>query len=470
MSAASGADDLLAGLLAAKERRAGLRRELSAGGQVLVSLTLNVPGWPKSDAVIGEAFELVRRGLVRFLAARQVLLNPTCVHQARDAAGDFFLAALAEPALAARDLKAVTEAFEASHPLGRLVDVDVTGPDGALVSSGKAKPCFLCPDVPAVVCMRRGAHDPVQVRRVVTGRIQDFLDAARRETVCRRLAQEAARAMLREIAHTPKPGLVDRLDRGCHADMDFVTFLDSSAALAVHFFDLAAAGFDGAARPVGELLPEARVLGMTVEKAMFAATGGVNTHKGLVFLMGLALAVAGRVIRQVGWFDREAFARGCREMCSGLVERELTGTAVQSTHGEAVFRRFGRGGARAEAEGGFPMALEVGLPALAAAAPDGLGHLGDEAGQAALDAALYAILAVNQDTNVLHRGGAEALEGLQTRAAAVRDASTPEARTAALAEAQAFAASRCISPGGAGDLLAVTLFLHFASRAFPRGV
>jgi len=464
----------LEAVLDARERRTALRQDLVTGGRVLISLSLNIPGWPKTDPLFTEVFGRVRGELTRFLAAHLLYLDPGRLHDHVDAAGDFFLAALRLPGPPAGDVKQITERFEARHPLGRIIDVDVSTSSGEPVSSCRAKPCLLCPDRPAIVCMREGTHPTDELRGVVRTRMTAYLNTLRRESVCRRLAAAATRAMLYEVAHTPKPGLVDRAGAGSHDDMDFFTFLDSSAAISGSFFDLATLGYDKGSERLDQLLPELRVQGLAMEQAMFAATGNVNTQRGLIFLLALALVAAGRALAEASAFSPGRFREIVRTMCAGMVERELGPLAepgrVATTHGASVFQRFGLplgGGVRAEAEAGFPTVFEAGLPALEAEASTGLPHRGDPEMQATLDAALYALIAVNPDSNVLHRGGGEALAGLQQRASAIRVATQPTARSAERAELFDFVARHRLSPGGSADLLALTLFLYFVKRLFP---
>ncbi|UJX42148.1 triphosphoribosyl-dephospho-CoA synthase [Desulfovibrio sp. JY] len=475
--------DPLTQVLAAREGRAALRRSFASGRRVLVSLSFNVPGWPKSDLLMRAAFDKVVDELTRYLAAHRMQVDKRSVLVRTDATGDFFLCALTEETADPGEVKQVAERFEGEHPLGRLLDVDVADQTGAPVVSGKSKPCLLCPDRPAVLCMRERRHPPAALRDVLWRRARAYLDAQWRETVCRALAQGALRAMLYEVSHTPKPGLVDRSEESCHRDMDYFSFLDSSAALAGFHYALAAAGYDfqDEGGDLGTMLPRLRLIGLDMEKAMFEATGGVNTHKGLIFLMSLALFAAGAVLRRDGVFEQERFRDVLRGLCRGMVARELGKAALPEpavrageTHGEAVYRkwrgRFG-GGARAEAEAGFPMVFETGLPALESVLSGRpLASCGRERLRAALDAALYALMAVSPDTNVLHRGGAEALLGMQARAAAVRDSRDAVQRRAALKELFAYVTGRSLSPGGSGDLLTITLFVHLAREAFGRGL
>jgi triphosphoribosyl-dephospho-CoA synthase len=127
-----------------------------------------------------------------------------------------------------------------------------------------------------------------------------------------------------------------------------------------------------------------------------------------------------------------------------------------SRRGTNALRQFGAGGARAQAAAGFPIALEVGLPALR------LGRsLAPEDPEAARVQSFFAILASMEDTNLLHRGGAAGLRYAQEEAAGflrLGGVGRADWRERAAAVHRAFVA-RHLSPGGCADLLAIALFL-----------
>ena len=123
------------------------------------------------------------------------------------------------------------------------------------------------------------------------------------------MARTALKSLLYEVSVTPKPGLVDRDNPGAHGDMDYYSFIDSAAALAPYFSRCAALGRDSLCEP-GEVLTRLRPLGLEAEEAMKQATGGANTHKGLIFSLGILCAAAGRL------GDVVADATACRNVCS----------------------------------------------------------------------------------------------------------------------------------------------------------
>ncbi|WP_284211936.1 triphosphoribosyl-dephospho-CoA synthase, partial [Methylobacterium brachythecii] len=95
------------------------------------------------------------------------------------------------------------------------------------------------------------------------------------------IARCAVEALRLELDTYPKPGLVSLVDSGSHDDMDAATFKASAAALEPYFCELAEAG----ARGLG--MDGLRRIGLAAEAAMLAATGGVNTHRGAIFGLGL---------------------------------------------------------------------------------------------------------------------------------------------------------------------------------------
>ncbi len=250
-----------------------------------------------------------------------------------------------------------------------------------------------------------------------------------------------------EIATYPKPGLVSPVDTGAHADMDALMMDRSADALEPFFARLAEAGAAGAG------MDRLRAIGMEAEVAMMAATGGVNTHRGAIFGMGLLCAAAG--------FRAAYGAPGTL----GAIVAQRWGTEIARgpvplySHGSTVARRHASGGARAEAAAGFRSLYRIALPALAAAR-----DLTTDP-EACRVHALMALIVDVDDTNLLYRGGSEGLAFAQMRARAFLNAGGVGAidwRGAAIALHHDFTARR-LSPGGCADLLAMALFVEITT-------
>ncbi|WP_208948489.1 triphosphoribosyl-dephospho-CoA synthase [Segnochrobactrum spirostomi] len=262
------------------------------------------------------------------------------------------------------------------------------------------------------------------------------------------IAAVAVTVLRAELAAWPKPGLVSHVDRGSHRDMDAGTLRASIDALHPFFIELAAAG----GRAAG--METLRAIGLRAEAAMLAATGGINTHRGAIFGLGLLTAAAGDVA------VRRADGSLLAATCLGGVVATRWGPAIagapvpDGSHGAGVLRRHGAGGARAEAVGGFRSVYGIGLPALREGR-----RLAGEAGAAIQ--ACFALIAGVVDTNLLHRGGADGARFAATTAAGFLaaggvGASDWQAQAAAI---HAAFVARNLSPGGCADLLAMTLFV-----------
>jgi len=260
------------------------------------------------------------------------------------------------------------------------------------------------------------------------------------------VAAWAVRCLLLELETWPKPGLVSHVDTGSHHDMDADTFHRSAAAIEPHFVAMVAAG--QRCSGMGQL----RTIGLEAETAMLAATGGVNTHRGAIFGLGLLCAAAGA----------RASGAVSPSLSLGAVVTQLWGHEIINgpvtlhSNGQTVRRRYGAGGASSEAVQGFPSIYNVGLPALQ------LGRqLAPGDSEAARVQACFALIAVLEDTNLLHRGGSAGLGFAQTIAHAFIErggVGRPAWGAQAHMVHQAFTA-RKLSPGGSADLLAMTLFV-----------
>lgn len=256
-----------------------------------------------------------------------------------------------------------------------------------------------------------------------------------------------AEACLRQEVDTwPKPGLVSHVDTGSHDDMTATTFYDSAVAIAPFLGALFDAGAAGAA------LPELQRIGMQAERAMLAATHGVNTHRGAVFGMGLLCAAAGA--RNSG---RASSASTLGQVVKDRWSRQLlTADRPTQSHGALVARRYGCTGAREEAAFGFPgiyrHALPVlGDPSFAATDPESIRVQ-----------VCFSLMANTQDTNLVHRGGLAGLRFAQRAARRFLQAGGilhPQWRQHAAAIHASFVA-RHLSAGGCADLLAMSLFVQ----------
>ena len=254
-----------------------------------------------------------------------------------------------------------------------------------------------------------------------------------------RIAALARQALEREVLLTPKPGLVDACNSGAHKDMDKDTFLRSAAALEPWFRCMAERGRASLSETPQQLLSALRPMGMEAEQEMYAATEGVNTHKGALFSIGLLCAACGRLQMMEQPLTVENLCTLAAQMTEGITQREMQ---AADTHGLQVHAVYGVKGVRGEAESGFASVRELALPLLHQ--PEGEYK------------ALLALIARVHDTNVLHRAGEDGLLWLQRRAKDLLS----EFSLQALEQLDRECIEKNISPGGCADLLAIALFLE----------
>jgi len=262
------------------------------------------------------------------------------------------------------------------------------------------------------------------------------------------IGRAATLALYDELALSPKPGLVTLTDSGSHIDMDAHTFMRSLLALRSYFVRIAALGAEGA--PFEAL----QRCGIDAEARMLAATGGINTHRGAIFMLGLLCAAAGAAT--VG--GRRLDPSSLRDTLSARWGDALEDRArrAPTLPGGIAARRYGLRSASAEAAADFPVLFEIAVPAMQTAQARRMSR------QNELLDTLFSIMAVLDDSNLAHRGGIDGLRRAQRAARgflAAGGASRPDGVAAARTIAEDFV-SRRLSPGGAADTLAAACWMR----------
>lgn len=434
-------NELLSEILAAREARAGRQRELlQRHGCPVVSFTMNIAGPVKTSPLIRRAFDLglseLESALGESIRSRQILHAVT---------GD---EAMLSVDLDAPRLKELCTAIEERTPMGRLFDMDVLDTDGIKLERPTERCCLVC-GRPGRGCASRRLHSVEELRAATDQLIAnhfDPLDAAY-------IGNAAVEALLDEVRTTPKPGLVDLRNNGSHHDMDAALFTASANALGPYFTRCAAIGQRTADLPPADAFPLLREAGLDAEETMFSATGGVNTHKGAIYTLGVLCAAFGRLSHLGGLpCDATQVLSLCAEIAGDAARHDLEHSRAD-TAGLRLYRTQGVPGIRGEMAAGLPSAA-LALGHYRRAKAEGRSH-----NDAAVTALIYLIAHV-RDTNLLHRGGTE---GADFAARAARALLPRPTREAVEALDDAFIARR-LSPGGCADLLAAALLLDRLTR------
>lgn len=437
-------------MLDARERRAHRQQELlEQYHKPLICFTMNIAGPIKDSPLIRRGFargqQLLRQ---QFFRAK---LSPLHTNAHCEATGcEAFYVLDADPLT----IKKFTTDIEDATPLGRLFDMDVIRPNGTKVDREElhlpGRKCLLCGG-PAKICSSRRIHTVAELqartKTILTDSIHS-LDAAA-------AAQQAVRAILYEVSTTPKPGLVDRVNSGSHKDMDFFTFMDSAASLYPYFESCTKAGQATANRPAAETFAALRPLGCEAEGEMLDATGGVNTHKGAIFSIGITCAALGRLERSL-WAHPDRVLDEVAAMTNGLTARDFAGTTAENaiTTGQKLYVQYGITGVRGQVEAGLPAVLDHGLPVLEAGLKKGYDI--NRSGCSAL----LTILVNSTDTNMIARSSRKRqLEVIGELKQRLEKEPYPDAVELAMLDDRFIAEN--LSPGGSADLLALTYLLYF---------
>ena len=267
------------------------------------------------------------------------------------------------------------------------------------------------------------------------------------------IAHLATRALQAELDTTPKPGLVDKDNNGAHRDMDYALMQRSIDTLHPYFVKLALLGCADALPTHASI----RDIGIEAERAMLSATNGVNTHKGALFSMGLAVVAAAHEERKIAANEEQIL----KERNGGedvLVSLQTTIKALAAsfpdtsgTHGSKA-KLLSKGitaikGALDNAREGYEMLFAEWLPFYIERRKEHDAHT--------LHKTLLRIMCDLDDTNVIYRTDLATAEEVKQEARALLD----NFSKAALKDMDRRYTARNISPGGAADMLSLTAFI-----------
>jgi len=451
----------LSKVLNARENRFQLRNTIAKSDFDSLSLTLNIPGYPKSNELLSNLFTQILDDLLIYLQANRIIIENKKEILRVDKAGDFYLVRLKQNKQTdLQKIKQLTEYFEEKHQLSRLIDVDIFNKYGASVSSGKEKPCYFCGEFSAISCMRNKRHSYTEIRDKIFKETSLFLKEISKEKLIRNICDFAQRALLYEISISNKPGLVCFEGPGAHTDMNFFTFLNSTSALTPYFKEFCELGYMYQGE-LNKVLPKIRKIGLRAEKTMFLATNQANTHKGIIFLFGISLFSITKILSKNGTFSDSEFQKTVKNIGKDLVKNELQHLNGSKTHGEKVYHKYGKEGAgiRLEIETGLPTIFQTSLPYFSdQLKPDT--YKDQTKLQEVLLQGLLLIMTINNDTNILYRSDLDTLNHIKELA------NRSSSNKSGYNQLYEFCKTNNLSPGGSADLLAVSLLLHFIKTEY----
>lgn len=248
------------------------------------------------------------------------------------------------------------------------------------------------------------------------------------------LSYLAVQSIKAELDTTPKPGLVDKADNGAHSDMDYNLMLKSIYSLHSYFTKLSCLAYNEDVINIDKI----KTIGIEAEKQMLFTTNGVNTYKGALFSMGLVLYAASYLCQQRDKVQEQQLQKTIKLLSTKFSQPD-------DTHGKKVIEKHNIKGALNSAIDGYPLLFDEWLPFF-------IKHKNEEHSLIKL---LLFIMTNLDDTNIYYRKGEEVVAHVKQQAQEILDDFSIDR----VEKLNKEFVKENISPGGAADMLSLTLFI-----------
>lgn len=438
-----------------REKRVEIQNEIIENfkNPILV-LRANYPGEQKNSFVAKYIVEIMKNEILEIFNSRIVFSK-----KIESIEGPTYIYSIKYPG---KNIKKIAIEIEESHILGRCVDIDVFDENGYPFSrkdfGGEKRQCLLCNEM-AFVCARNKTHTQKEVQLAIENRLEKYLNFEQNKLeVVNSFSNLALKSIILEVSASPSFGLVSPHTKGSHEDMDFFTFIDSGFSLSNYFKKVVNAGYSSLS--VDLIFKKIRYMGKIAEKDMFLATNNVNTHKGMIFLMGITAALGAKAkFENLPFHDISSLIK---EMCRDILKDfDNIHEKTSLTHGEKLYIKHGVIGVRGIVKNGldiiFNNSIEIFEKSL---------NSGEHINHAMIRTLIF-LMSTLEDTTILHRHDIEILNFVKLKA---KDLHLRFDKTCLdielLNEIEIDFIEKRISPGGAADLLAITMFLYFIKSYF----
>ncbi len=467
-------NEIIQKLLKEKEERIIFRKKFindvlnetkyDASNITFLTITINYPGPNKNGNIVKLIFEESIRALkINFFKNNIISLKEIKI---KNSVGPVkFIAARIDP----QNLKKITVNIEENHYLGRFFDLDIYNYKGEALTRKKvglsARKCYLC-ELNANLCRRLQKHSYEELKYYVKKQMENYQKKQKivEENFIKSIEIIAYEALMEELSASPKPGLIDKLNNGSHKDMDYLMMKKSAKAIKNFFSMFAKQGMYIAKNNTNneQAMELLKGIGLKAEEEMFLSTGGVNTHRGVIFSLGIITAATGYFfVKPKG--REELLSNNIAEIAAnwlnGITKNELENKSIcklENTHGEEVFKSYKVYGARGEAEAGFPSVIQYGLPALKKAV-----YKYKNLEKAYLET-LLVLMSKIDDTNILYRGNISKLKKIKALARKTLDLGgfKTEKGKCNYNKLIEYMEENKLSPGGSADLLIVSIYFY----------
>ena len=328
-------------------------------------------------------------------------------------------------------VKIRTIEIEEATPLGRLIDIDVYHKKSITRQdlSCEMRKCLICDDY-AHLCARQKKHSIEEIHQEMEKIIHNFLKEY--------ITNITIKAIYSELELYPKFGLVSHKDSGCHKDMDYETFVKSTFAIKKYITEYIEEGLKKDFDPL-----HLQKIGLRAEKRMFKATEGINTHKGLIFLLGIFLP-------SLALNESKAFLKQTiKDTAKTIVGDYYINLEKKETlsNADRIYLKTGKKGIRGEALNGLELIFSI---------PEY--HNYDDDIQ--YHNYLIHLMSELDDTTIIHRRDMETLHEVKATMKQIVNNKGYESNKELVQKISDDYQTKCISPGGSADMLVIKIIFE----------
>ncbi|MEG0307032.1 MAG: triphosphoribosyl-dephospho-CoA synthase CitG [Clostridium sp.] len=435
----------------------------NSNGNTLATVRVNYPGLEKSNFITDNIVRIVYNDILSF--QEKNIIYKEIYKNKEGLIGHFIFRT------DYITIKKFLIYMEENHILGRCVDLDVyyidknqVDKNNSIVGSSRSelglspRRCFLCNE-DARVCSRAVTHSIYEIKKYFNDKYEEYLLYIKnRELISYNISQIALESIISEVSTMPSFGLVSPSTMGSHKDMDYYTFIKSSFAIIPYIKDMVSVGY--CYETPKNIFKAIRTIGIQCENKMFEATDGVNTHKGMIFLIGVISAAVGKAIYEKAQFQE--IKNIVKDMCEDILEDFKDVYKKENlTHGERLYLKHNFTGIRGEVKGGLEKIFNDILPEYMKSELKGNNLYANT---------LLNLMSQIEDSTIVYRHNIDKLHEVQQESQRILDLggfSSIEGSRAAI-DFEIKCINDNISPGGSADLLAVTIFLGGISRNFDK--
>lgn len=354
------------------------------------------------------------------------------------------------------NVKKIMITMEEEHVLGRCLDIDVYIMKNKKVVGisrsdllKRPRKCFIC-DLDAKICSRAQTHRMEEIKTYFEEVYKEYKEIEKKtENLSYDVSQIGLKAMISEVSTFPSFGLVSPVSCGAHKDMDYYTFLDSALAITPYLKEMFKIGYTY--HNPEYIFNAIRNTGKTCEEKMFEATNNINTHKGMIFLMGITIAAIGKAMYEDRGFNE--IQSIIKNMVKCILDDFKDLDKKESlTHGEKLYLQYGFTGIRGQVKDGLCILFN---------------NIIDKYSYSRLKEndmyiqILIELMSKVEDSTIVYRHDINTLRKVQSDAKELLDLGgvfTDVGKKRCL-ELEKLYIKENISPGGCADLLAISILL-----------